>query len=53
MPNGEKYFPKLYFGGLDGKFNILIMELLGPSLEEIIVKMNGKLSLKSVVNIGE
>ena len=29
------------------------MELLGPSLEEILKKQGGKLNLKSVVTLGE
>ena len=46
-------FPRLYYSGCDGEFNILIMELLGPSVEDMFNKVNRKIGLKSVLILGE
>ena len=43
----------MFFSGSDGPYNILIMELLGPSVEDIFNKLNQKLSLKSLLMLGE
>ena len=46
-------FPRLFYSGCDGEFNILIMEILGPSIEDMINKINRKVSLKSILFLGE
>ena len=46
-------FPRLYYSGCDGEFNILIMELLGPSVEDMFNKVNRKIGLKSILFLGE
>ena len=44
--------PKVYSFGATNKYNILVMELLGESLEKIHIKLDKKFSLKSVCLIG-
>lgn len=45
-------FPKMMYYGTFGEKNALVMDLLGPSLHEMLNRFNGKLSLKSVFQIG-
>lgn len=46
-------FPKALFFGTEGEYNVLVMEHLGPSLEDIRRARRSKsLSLKSVLMIG-
>ena len=44
--------PSLRSYGCEGKFNYMVMDLLGKSLEEMRQDCGGKLSLKSVLAIG-
>ncbi|OMJ74854.1 hypothetical protein SteCoe_26107 [Stentor coeruleus] len=45
--------PSMFWFGNEGGFNVLIMELLGPSLEDLFLYCNRKFSLKTVLMIGE
>lgn len=45
-------FPKIYHYGIEGEYNTLVMQLLGPSLEDLIKKKR-TLSLISVCLIAE
>ena len=48
----ETGFPKIYHYGAEGDYNALVMQLLGPSLEDM-VKQKRSLSLISVCLIAE
>ena len=50
---GEEGFPKLYFFGIEGEYTIIILELLGPSLEELLSICGQKFSLPTTLAIGE
>ena len=49
---GIKRIPKLYFIGEQGAYYILILELFGPSLKQLLEKVGGKFSLATTLKIG-
>jgi serine/threonine protein kinase len=44
--------PAMLWFGSEGGFNVLIMELLGPSIEDLFLYCNKKFSLKTVMMVG-
>lgn len=53
MFHGETGFPRLYWHGSDGEYNILVMELLGPSIESLLQVSKGGLSLSTCLMLTE
>ena len=45
--------PEVKFFGREGEWNVLVMELLGASLEELFSFCSRKFSLKTVLMVGE
>lgn len=45
-------FPNLYYFGKDHNYCIMVLDLLGPSLEELFVRCGKKFTLKTTVMIG-
>ena len=48
FPN-EPGFPKLLWYGKEGEYHVMVIELLGPSLEDMFVYCGRKLSLKTII----
>jgi len=45
--------PKLHWCGSEGDYNIMVMELLGPNMEELFNYCHRKFSLKTVLMIAD
>ena len=45
--------PRFYWCGTEGEYNILVMELLGASIEELVKFCNGNISLASAISLAE
>lgn len=45
--------PKLHWTGKDGDFNVMIIDLLGHSLEDLFTLCSLKFSLKTVLLLAE
>ena len=44
--------PKVYAAGIENGYNLMMMDLLGKSLEDIFVARSKKFSLRTVVMVG-
>ena len=45
--------PKLHHCGTEGDYNVLVIELLGPNLEDVMNYCENKLSLKTILMVAD
>ena len=45
--------PKVYWYGTEGEYTVMIMDLLGPSLDNLFTQCDQKFSLKTILMIAD
>jgi len=50
---GSTGIPRIHWYGLEGECNVLVMDLLGPSLEDLLGSCGGSFSLKTVLALAD
>ena len=45
--------PKILYAGVEGDRNVMVMELLGPNIEELRVYCGGKLNLQTTLMLAD
>ncbi|KAI6652214.1 Casein kinase I isoform epsilon [Oopsacas minuta] len=53
MMQGGVGIPSIHWCGTEGEYNILVMELLGPSLEDLLNFCNRKFTIKTVLLLAD
>jgi serine/threonine protein kinase len=49
---GIQGFSKIYWYGVEGDFNVLVMDMMGPSIHDLFVFCESKFTLKTITWIG-
>ena len=50
---GTPGLPLVFWQGTEGSYNVMVMELLGPSLEELFTRCNRRLSVKTALMLAD
>eukprot|EP01063_Lacrimia_lanifica_P026814 TRINITY_DN3672_c0_g1_i1.p1 TRINITY_DN3672_c0_g1~~TRINITY_DN3672_c0_g1_i1.p1 ORF type:complete len:472 (+),score=138.38 TRINITY_DN3672_c0_g1_i1:159-1574(+) len=53
-PCSCEYFgvPRVHWYGLEGDYHVMVIDMLGPSLEDVFVLCNHRFSLKTIIQLG-
>ena len=51
--SGSANVPRLHYYGQDAMYNVLVIDLLGKSLEDLLIKCGRKMSLKTVLMLAD
>jgi casein kinase 1 len=46
-------FPKLYWTGIEGEFRLMVIDILGPSLEDLFTYCGKKFTLKTTLMLAD
>jgi len=49
---GVPGIPAIFWSGVEGEFNVLILEFLGPNLQDLLSVCGGRFSIKTTVLLG-
>eukprot|EP00831_Metopus_contortus_P024414 TRINITY_DN2129_c0_g1_i5.p1 TRINITY_DN2129_c0_g1~~TRINITY_DN2129_c0_g1_i5.p1 ORF type:complete len:291 (-),score=39.28 TRINITY_DN2129_c0_g1_i5:23-895(-) len=49
---GGEGIPQMYFAGEEGDYRVIVMDLLGPSIQDLFAYSRGHFSLQMVIKIG-
>jgi len=45
--------PQIFWAGVEGTYNVMVIDLLGSSLEDLFIKCEKKFSLKTVLMLAD
>ena len=45
--------PQLYYSGVEGDYNIMVIELLGPNMQEVLEFCHGSLCQATIISVAE
>lgn len=53
LSNSLAGFPTFYYYGVEGKFNVMVMELLGPNIDDLFTFCKYKFSLRTTLMLAD